>query len=77
MLIIYTKKDCPNCIIVKQRCMLAGISFTEALLDSAEKIEKFKENYPKARSVPFVISESGDVIGGFSAFKTWLHSRES
>lgn len=76
MMIIYSRLQCPNCEIAKVAAMVRGIKFTEALLDTPEKIEQFKKDYPKAKSVPYVISESGDVIGGLTAFKKWLHERD-
>jgi glutaredoxin len=74
---IYSKANCPNCEIAKQHCALRGIKYTEVVLDDEEKMKAFKAIYPTVRAVPYVIAEDGSVIGGFSAFKTWLHSRES
>ena len=77
MITIYSKVNCPNCDIAKQHCALRGIKYSEVILDNEEKMKAFKELYPTVRAVPYVIAEDGSVIGGFSAFKTWLHSRES
>lgn len=72
-LTIYTKAACPNCDIVKQHCMIRGIAYTEVTLGTPEDIEKFKAEYPNVRAVPYVLGPSG-VIGGFTAFKTWLRT---
>lgn len=71
MLKIYTKPDCPNCQIVEQHCMIRGLSYIKINLNTPEALAEFKTQYPTVRAVPFILDDSG-VIGGITAFKTWL-----
>jgi glutaredoxin len=51
-LVVYTKDNCPACVLLKARLVSEGESFVEVHLGKDMTIEAFKEKFPTVRSVP-------------------------
>ena len=51
-LVVYTKDNCPACVLLKARLVSEGTSFVEVHLGKDITIEAFKEKFPNVRSVP-------------------------
>ena len=57
---VYTKDNCPACLVVKNRMHNQGIEFKEVKIGRDITLEAFKEQFPLVRQVPFVVVESGE-----------------
>lgn len=62
--IIYTKPACPNCDVAKNLLSSKGIEFKSFKIGDDIEMDDFKTRYPQARAVPFILTDSGDVVGG-------------
>jgi glutaredoxin len=56
---VYTKDNCPACVIVKNRLRNQGIEFEEIKVGRDITVEAFKEQFPNVRAVPHVV-KSGE-----------------
>lgn len=56
---VYTKDNCPACLIVKNRLRNQGIEFEEVKIGRDITVEAFKEQFPNVRAVPYVV-KSGE-----------------
>jgi len=70
--IVYTMKYCPYCIAVKQLLERLSVDFEERLLESAEDIQKVKQEY-NWFTVPIVIL-NGKFIGGHDETRALANS---
>jgi len=59
MMIVYTKDNCPACIMLKAQFKRQGTEFKEVKIGRDITVEAFKEEYPDVRAVPHVV-ESGE-----------------
>lgn len=57
--IVYTKDNCPACVMVKNRFHNQGVEFTEVKIGRDITVEAFKEQFPNVRAVPHVV-KSGE-----------------
>ncbi len=55
--IIYTQKNCPNCIAVKKKIEKLNYTYTEMLIGSDISREDFVKKYPTIKSAPYIIEE--------------------
>ena len=62
--IVYTKQHCPNCDIVKAIFEANGVEFSSVLIGQDMEMDSFKEKFPSVRAVPFITTNTGDVVGG-------------
>lgn len=72
MIIVYSKSNCPQCDKVKDFLDERKIDYTAISLDDETVRNKFKEDHPKVRSVPY-IRINGDVINNFESLKEWYN----
>jgi glutaredoxin len=56
---VYTKDDCPACLIVKNRLHSQGVEFKEVKIGRDITVDAFKEQFPNVRMVPYVV-KSGE-----------------
>jgi glutaredoxin 3 len=67
MIIIYSKKDCPNCVKAKALAK----DYTEAIIGEDISREDFMILFPEARTVPQIIID-GKHIGGYTELVEYL-----
>jgi glutaredoxin len=56
---VYSKDNCPACVLVKARLHNQGVEFKEVKIGRDITVEAFKEQFPNVRTVPHVV-ESGE-----------------
>jgi glutaredoxin len=52
---VYTKDNCPACVLVKNRLHNQGVEFKEVKIGRDITAEAFKEQFPNVRMVPHVV----------------------
>lgn len=67
MIVIYSKKDCPNCIKAKALAK----DYTEVMMGEDISREDFMQLFPDARTVPQIIID-GKRIGGYTELVEYL-----
>jgi glutaredoxin 3 len=74
MIIVYSKKVCPNCIKVKSLLESKGIKYQEVDVETNAAGRDVLLNH-SLRSVPQVF-HGEQLIGDFEKTKTWLELKE-
>lgn len=57
MITLYSKQDCPNCILMKSEFERTNTPYTEIMIGRDITREEFMEQFPQVRSVPFVVND--------------------
>ena len=74
---IYSKDLCGYCDMAKNLMESRGIEYTEFRIGhEGVTREMLLERVPNARTVPQIIID-GEVIGGWTQFRTWIEERDS
>tara|TARA_B110000503_G_C6761862_1_gene255764 strand:+ start:265 stop:510 length:246 start_codon:yes stop_codon:yes gene_type:complete len=78
MITMYTRSSppCPNCIQAKNLASSKNIKFDNVEIGVDITMEKFKELYPTARSVPLILDDDGNLIGGYLDFIVYVQMKE-
>lgn len=66
MLTVYSKENCDYCFKAKKHLDSIGVAYIEKLLGRDIDKETFLSIYPDARTVPQIVEENGNVIGGYT-----------
>lgn len=73
--IVYTKDNCPYCVIAKNLLKREGHTYTEINVTKPEDRDAFLEKYPNFRTLPQIFYEVEDMdhyIGGSDKLQDWL-----
>jgi glutaredoxin len=57
MKILYSKLNCPGCVVKKNELIKEGVDFKEIKIGVDISVDEFFQKYPDVRSVPFVVEE--------------------
>ena len=55
MKIIYTKEDCPACMVLKSKLFSKNIPYQEIMIGKDITREEFMEKFPGVRQVPHLV----------------------
>lgn len=68
---IYTKNNCPNCVVAKHILQVRGIEYTEVDIETGDRFANFVANYPDAKQMPQIFI--GDQrVGGLAGLQAAL-----
>lgn len=65
MITIYSKPNCPYCDMAKNLLNSKNIAFTESVIGVDVSRDEILLKFPTMRSVPIIIDENGQLIGGY------------
>ena len=54
---IYTKEDCPACMVLKSKLFSKNIDYKEVMIGRDITREEFMEKFPGVRQVPHLVEE--------------------
>ena len=75
MFTIYTKKNCPYCVQAKTLMKMKGDSFEEKSIETDSIFDEMKEVAPYARTMPQIIKEDKELIGGFTELLSYYDNK--
>ena len=70
-IVVYTKSNCPNCIIAKATLVSKGIGYEERDAEDVAVFIKLMEQYPEVRQMPQIFIE-GQRVGGLAGLQAAL-----
>jgi len=73
--IIYTRKDCPGCIALKEWLKSMRLKYIEKDVDSLGNLEELINTYPKVKTVPVLIIDA-KLYTGMEIVK-WMEQYEA
>jgi glutaredoxin 3 len=68
---MYTKDDCPNCLIAKQILTTANIEYVDVDIMRGSRLQNFLAEYPDARQMPQIFIND-QRVGGVEGLKVAL-----
>ena len=68
---IYTKDDCPNCLIAKQILTAANLEYIDVDIMRGSRLQNFLAEYPDARQMPQIFIND-QRVGGVEGLKVAL-----
>ena len=71
MYFVFTKENCDYCDAAKHLLKSGNINYVECLLDTPEKIEKFKRETGE-NTVPQIWREDGKHIGNYEGLRNYI-----
>lgn len=54
---IYTKEDCPACMVLKSKLFSKNIPYQEIMIGKDITREEFMEKFPGVRQVPYLVEQ--------------------
>lgn len=69
--VVYSKPGCPSCDNAKKLIAISGDVYVENVIGRDVSREEFMEMFPSVKSVPLIIEQEADVIGGFTDLVEW------
>jgi len=75
--IVYSKPSCPSCVNAKQLIAMNGDVYIDNVIGRDVSREEFMEMFPAVKSVPHIIEQEADVIGGYTDLVEWYKENES
>ena len=72
MFIVYSKANCAQCTKAEALLLQKGFSYTILKLDVDYSRDDLLKIFPTARTLPQIVSGSGDKIGGFESLKRMI-----
>jgi len=75
---VYSKNGCPACekaiqLLTKKQANFDVIKISAETGEGTISLSEFKQLYPKAQSVPYIVQE-GSIVGGFNELHKLLAS---
>lgn len=70
-IVIYTKRNCPNCVAAKNLLKSKGLAHTELNADNALVLGVLLDQYPDARQMPQIFID-GQRVGGLAGLQAAL-----
>jgi len=70
-IVIYTKANCPNCIIAKATLVSKGLEYDEKSMDNPDEWQRFMAAYSDFRQMPQIFIE-GQRVGGLAGLQAAL-----
>ncbi len=71
--VIYSKDNCPYCVMAKQLLKKSNIAFTEKLIGVDVTREQLLEVAPNARTAPQIVI-GNQVIGGYNELVSYMEN---
>lgn len=71
--VVYSKDNCPYCVMAKQLLKKSNIAFTEKLIGVDVTREQLLEVAPNARTAPQIIINKR-VIGGYNELVSYMEN---
>jgi len=71
--VVYSKTNCPYCVMAKQLLKKSNIEFTEKLIGVDVTREQLMEVAPNARTVPQIVINN-QVIGGYNELISYMEN---
>jgi len=68
---IYSKSNCPNCIIAKATLVSKGLAYEEIDCDNPYEFDGLREKYPEVKQLPQILIQ-GQRVGGLAGLQTAL-----
>jgi len=69
--VMYTKDNCPNCLIAKQILTAANIEYIDVDIMLGSRLQNFLAEYPDARQMPQIFIND-QRVGGVEGLKVAL-----
>lgn len=73
--VVYTKANCPNCVMAKNLLEAKGMAYSERNVDHPDVRAAFTEQYPDIRQMPQIFIND-ERIGGFAGLREWVKWKE-
>jgi glutaredoxin 3 len=70
-IVIYTKTNCPNCIIAKATLVSKGLEYSEIDCDNPYEFDALREKHPEARQMPQIFINN-QRVGGLAGLQNAL-----
>lgn len=70
-IVVYSKDNCPNCVIAKNLLESNGIKFRSYEIGKDIDMSDFKTRYPNVRAVPFILNGE-TAIGGLTELMKFI-----
>lgn len=52
---VFSKPNCPQCLMAKALLKSKDISYNEYVLQTEPEVEAFKERFPDVRAMPYIL----------------------
>lgn len=75
MFVVYSKPGCPSCVNAKSLIDASGDVYIENVIGRDVSREEFMEMFPSVKSVPLIIEQEADVIGGYTDLVEWYENK--
>ena len=69
---IYSRPNCSWCVKAKELLESYDKPYNEIMLGEDILIEDFRTKYPYQKTVPYLLDDKGNEIGGYDHLKVWL-----
>lgn len=71
---VFSLTSCPYCTKAKNLLELKGLGYNEYVIGVDITREEFKEQYPDARTAPYILIDN-NVIGGYDSLEKYFQAQ--
>ena len=75
MFVVYSKPGCPSCDNAKKLIAINGDVYVENVIGRDVSREEFMEMFPSVKTVPYILEQEADVIGGYTDLVEWYENK--